>query len=507
MDLGPSVRVADPRLCLLAELLAVAVVCLALYSTARSYTRLQHVPGPPFAALSNLTRRSWVKTGDAHTIHTNLHRQYGPVVRFGPNAVMVSDPSAIEKIYGFKIRFPKSEMYDAIMPRVKGGKIPDVFATRDEHVHRQMRRPVANLYSVTSLIRFEPAMTSTLHYFFSRLDEEFTDKKKDLDLFKWIQLFMFDVLGEVTFSRALSCLEKGEDVEGVIEGIWQYFKKISANTQMPWLDYLWRDNPLVPVSTKKNPLVEFGIARIMERMSLSEEEKGNLGKKDFLSSFLKEKAKDDTLPALFVPTWVNSNIVAGADTTSIVAAALVYHLLKNPSSLRKLRKEIDDAAASERISRYVTWKESQTLPYLEACVNEATRMNPPFALPFERVVPDNGVEVEGYFLPPGTRVGMSPWVVHRNESLYGEDAEVWRPERWLCSEEKRTAMYNGLLTFGAGHRSCLGKNLAYFEIYKLIPSLLQRYNIELVRPEEEWSIENRWLAKPSGFRVKLSSRD
>lgn len=67
---------------------------------------------------------------------------------------------------------------------------------------------------------------------------------------------------------------------------------------MPWLDYLWRDNPLVRGSTKKNPLAEFCFARIMERMSLSEDEKANLRQTDFLSCFLKEKAKDNTLPHL-----------------------------------------------------------------------------------------------------------------------------------------------------------------------------------------------------------------
>ena len=114
------------------------------------------------------------------------------------------------------------------MPRMKGGKIPDVFATRDEDIHRQLRRPVANLYSVTNLITFETLMTSTLQYFFIRLEKLFVDKDVDLDLFKWIQLFMFDVLGEVTFSRRLGCLEKGGDVEDVIHGNWLYFKKIAA---------------------------------------------------------------------------------------------------------------------------------------------------------------------------------------------------------------------------------------------------------------------------------------
>jgi len=98
--------------------------------------------------------------------------------------------------------------------------------------------------------------------------------------------------------------------------------------------------------------------------------------------------------------------VAGADTTSILAGATIYHLLKNPSTLAKLRQEIDSAAAEGRLSKYVTWAESQTLPYLEACVNEATRMHPPFALPFERVAPEGGLEIDGYFIPAGTRIGI-----------------------------------------------------------------------------------------------------
>lgn len=114
------------------------------------------------------------------------------------------------------------------MPRVKGHKIPDVFATRDEDVHRQMRRPVANLYSVTNLLTLETLMNSTVQHFFARLDQLFADKGVDFDLFNWIQFFMFDVLGEVTFSRELGCLAKGGDVENVIHGIWAYFRKVAA---------------------------------------------------------------------------------------------------------------------------------------------------------------------------------------------------------------------------------------------------------------------------------------
>lgn len=92
----------------LAGMLGIFAVFITFVHTLRSYMRLGHILGPTSAALTNLVRRSWVQTGNAHNIHVALHGQYGTVVRFGPTAVMVSQPQAIEKIYGFKRRFEKA---------------------------------------------------------------------------------------------------------------------------------------------------------------------------------------------------------------------------------------------------------------------------------------------------------------------------------------------------------------------------------------------------------------
>ena len=201
---------------------------------------------------------------------------------------------------------------------------------------------------------------------------------------------------------------------------------------------------------------------------MTDEERDHINQSDFLSSFIKEKQKDPDLPEMYVnstvesrpwqytrlmiisprtlPTWTNSNIQAGGDTTAIMASVVFYHLLKNPSTHARIQREIDDAANQGRISELVTWKQSQTLPYLDACVKEASRLHPPIGFPLERIVPDAGLTVEDYHIPPGTRVSMNPWAVHREIGLYGEDPDVWRPERWMCAEEKKKVMYSSLLT-------------------------------------------------------------
>lgn len=71
----------------------------------------------------------------------------------------------------------------------------------------------------------------------------------------------------------------------------------------------------------------------------------------------------------------------------------------------------------------------------QACLKEALRMHPGVAFPLERVVPAACTSIpvcgRAYYLPPGTVVGINPAVVHRDRSVFGPDADVFRPERWF----------------------------------------------------------------------------
>lgn len=122
----------------------------------------------------------------------------------------------------------------------------------------------------------------------------------------------------------------------------------------------------------------------------------------------------------------------------------MFHLLVYPHTLEKLYEELRTASVSHP---YPKWSEIRGLPYLDACVQEGARMHPPFALPFERVVPAGGITILGYYLPGGTVVGGSPYVVNRHKETFGQDAEFWRPERWLEKDEHhKHRLEQGVLT-------------------------------------------------------------
>lgn len=146
--------------------------------------------------------------------------------------------------------------------------------------------------------------------------------------------------------------------------------------------------------------------------------------------------------------WTFSNIIAGSDSTGVVLKTTMYNLLAHPPSVQRLYGELLDAERTRQLTRpFPTWNEVGNLPYLDACINEGVRLHPPFCLPFERVVPDGGITVCGHDLAGGTVVGMSPWVVNRHRLTFGDDADSWRPERWLeGGAEHRKLLDSSVLT-------------------------------------------------------------
>lgn len=263
---------------------------------------------------------------------------------------------------------------------------------------------------------------------------------------------------------------------------------------MPWLDYVFVKNPLkqLLLGGSTTSVARFARARLNERLQQTDEKTSGPAsspqRRDFLTHFLEAKVQHpNVVDDAQVFSYTVSNMNAGSDTTAISLRAVLYYTLKHPRVMAKLCQELDDARKSGQISIPVSWKQSQELPYLDAVIREALRLHPAVGLLLERIVPDGLQLPNGPYLPPGTIVGANPWIIHRH-SVFGEDVDSFVPERWLrgdieTTEEFRTRTQNmvrATFTFGAGPRTCIGKNISLLEIYKLIPSLLLTYNVSVL---------------------------
>lgn len=105
---------------------------------------------------------------------------------------------------------------------------------------------------------------------------------------------------------------------------------------------------------------------------------------------------------------------------------------------------------------------------VQAVVYEALRMRPGTTGTFPKVVPPHGETIQGKFIPGGTRIASNIPAVLRDTDVFGSDAALFRPERWLDVEgPRRTEMENHVeMVFGTGRWMCGGKPIAFMELYK-----------------------------------------
>src|SRR5690349_21204496 len=208
---------------------------------------------------------------------------------------------------------------------------------------------------------------------------------------------------------------------------------------MPFLDKLFVKNPIRTLLSKygfidnSSGTARFSKARMAERLQEIKEKKASGVDKittrgDLLTMFLKAQREN---PIFFddsrLLTMTTSIALAGSDTTAISLAAVFYHLLKNPHCYRRLNEEIDHAIEVGLIGQeagIISWAEAQKLPFLHACIQETFRMHPAIGLILERVVPSEGIEICGDFIPGGTVVGCNSWVLHYRREIFGDDVDT-----------------------------------------------------------------------------------
>jgi cytochrome P450 len=139
------------------------------------------------------------------------------------------------------------------------------------------------------------------------------------------------------------------------------------------------------------------------------------------------------------------NIVAGSDTSATSIRVMLLSLIANPSVYQKLQREIDDGIEAGRISSPITDSEARQMPYLQAAIKEALRIKPPVAATSFKTVPPEGDIIDGKFIPGGTQIGTSTFGIFLSKKSFGEDASVFRPERWLKAGVTQVAHMSSVL--------------------------------------------------------------
>jgi len=477
---------------------ALAIFFLALYvgRKIQAYRRLSAFKGPFGVGFTSFSHSWSFLTWRSHLFYKEVIDEHGPIARVGPNDLITSSPELLAHMSAVRSPYSRGKWYNRAT-RYQPGK-DHVFSELDEDKHKKRRQQMAHGYSGKENLTLESSIDVHVSELIDLIRTKYLsadNNARPFDFARKIQYFTLDVISHVGFDEPFGDLRADQDVNGYIEAgeIGLTVTTVGLALGITWLLQL----PLVArlLGPSENDVVGFGRMIANARSLIGKRLERETDKRsDMLASFVRNGLNADELLSETV-----LQIIAGSDTTATALRSIMLYLLSHPRVYAKVQAEIDayTKAKEGKHGQTIPDSEVRKLPYLQAVIKEGMRIHPTITDSVPKRVPDGGdtvvVDGKSVFLPGATFVSYAAWPLHHSKAIFGEDADVFRPERWLFEkDEKKISEMNRTheLIFGYGKYQCLGKSVALMEIGKVIFELLRNFDWCLCKPEDPWKEYN-----------------
>ncbi|KAF7305701.1 Peroxidase [Mycena chlorophos] len=454
---------------------------------------LRRVPGPFLARWTPFWLMYYARRGDRYLAVHEAHQKYGPVIRIAPWHISFASPDAPSRVYAQgSAALDKSPFYRAFY--VQGTE--SLFSTQNRALHSSKRRLLSQPFSYQSIRGFESFMRESLGRFVLRVDricsgDQFGDAVRVggvMDALLWFNYLAFDIMSDLAFGEPLGMVNKGSDVLPAESKDGTIFEEHAAAL----VDQRGRTAavvglaPIVEEYTKMLPIpfITAGskstksLSRIATRCVKHRVESG-VTRDDMLERLIEgvREKEGGTGSQEEVVTEAMLLLTAGADTTANSLTAILFYILTHPDVHAKtvrLQSSIELETITDSLPLH---EQIKSLPYMNATIEEGLRLFATNAFGLPRVVGPEGFEMDGVSVPSGCEVSAPAYTIQRDPRIWGEDAEEYRPERWI--EEGGGGLKKHMLTFGSGPRACIGKNLAYIQMQLALATVLLRYEFTM----------------------------
>ncbi|KAF3623197.1 putative cytochromeC1-like isoform X1 [Capsicum annuum] len=280
------------------------------------------------------------------------------------------------------------------------------------------------------------------------------------------------------------------------------FDEASAVTLYRYVDVFWKVKRFLNIGLEANmkkciKVVDEFVYKIIrnktEQMSKSRDESRVMKKSDILSRFLEMKKTDPK----YLKDIILSFIIAGKDTTASTLSWFFYMMCKHPLLQERIAEEVRKATGTNEYSSIDELPNSITdaaldkMQYLHASLTETLRLY--LAIPVDgKLCLSDDTFPDGFRVRKGDSVAYQPWAMGRMKSLWGDDAEDFRPERWFdendCFQQESPFKFTA---FQAGPRICLAKEFAYRQMMIFSTVLLGTFRFKM--GDEHWRVKYRTM--------------
>ncbi|KAL7607697.1 hypothetical protein Lser_V15G14300 [Lactuca serriola] len=455
--------------------ISLLLLCIYVYNQhnqrKKTKTKKHHpIAGTMFNQLLNFNR--------LHDYMTDLakkHKTYRLISPFRYE-VYTSDPVNVEYILKTNFEnYVKGTYTHDILKDLLG----DGIFTVDGDKWREQRKVSSYEFSTKVLRDFSSVIFRKNAVKLAHILSEAASNNQILDINDFFMKATLDSIFKVAFGIDLDSM-CGSSEEGVRFS--NAFDESSAMTLKRYVDITWKIKKFFNIGSEAKlkesvKVVDEFVYKLIktktEQMHKNQDD-FSWKREDILSRFLQI---NDTDPKYLRDIILNF-IIAGKDTTSTAMTWFIYMLCKHPEIQDKVAKEIkeainfkNDVTNVEVFSNVVTEEALEKMHYLHAALTETLRLFP--AVPVDaKICASDDVLPDGYNVNKGDMVAYQPYAMGRMKFLWGEDAQQFKPERWIdengCFRPESPFKFTA---FQAGQRICLGREFAYRQM-KIFASIL-----------------------------------
>ncbi|KAH7090760.1 putative P450 monooxygenase [Paraphoma chrysanthemicola] len=333
---------------------------------------------------------------------------------------------------------------------------------------REMLRPCFERHQVADISHF----AKHLDRFISLLPTDGTT----VDLQPLFHELTLDIATEFLFGRSTDSLKREEKTKDVAEFVdaFEYCSNPLSSEQYAKWGYI---GPLLPDKKRKT-----SAQNIKDFVDNIVDEELAAKSTDPDAKHTRYIFLDELLSATSDRTTIRSELLnillAGRDTTAALLSNMLFSLSHSPAILSRLRAEIAETVGTD----VPTYEQLKDMKYLRAIIYESQRMYPIVPSNSREAIQDTflprGAGPDGnapIFVPKGAYVAYHTYSMHRRPDIFGADAHVFRPERWLEPGFRPGWAY---IPFSGGPRVCIGQNFALTEVGFVVTRLVQLFEIE-----------------------------
>lgn len=434
---------------------------------------------------------------------------------FGHRNVFTANPATVEHMLKTQFSvYPKGPFQNMVLRDFLGDGIFNV----DHEKWKFQRQVASHEFNTRSLRKFVETVVDT--ELSDRLIPILSNAAKNqtvLDLQDILQRFAFDNICKIAF---------GYDPEYLTPSLPQSkfavafddAVKVSAMRFRTFFPILWKFSSILNIGHEKMlkeavlEVREFANSIVKQKkqeMMLSLEGKTSSETEDLLSRFLKSGHSDEK----FVTDIVISFLLAGRDTTSAALTWFFWLLHSNIHVEEEIVREINRNREKQnsKTEHSSVFEEVKDMVYTHAALNESMRLYPPVPADTKEAAKDD-VLPDGTAVKKGTRVTYHPYAMGRMEKLWGPEWSRFRPERWLEVEDQKWKFVPKdpytYPVFQAGPRICLGKEMAYLQMKRVVAGILEKFRVVPAMEEgfEPVYVPNLTAKMQGGLPIRIEER-